>query len=324
MLSKECNTAPLYDAVIIGGGPAGLSAALYLARAKCHVLVMEKNLFGGQIALTDEIKNYPGAGTCSGSELAERMHQQAEEFGAEFLPAEAIGLHLTETFQTVFTPLGSYRCLTVLLATGAHPRPAGFSGEETYTGRGVSYCATCDGPLFKGRDLFVVGGSYAAAEESVFLTRFARHVTVLVRRDDFTCAASVAEQAKQHEKITVLTNTVLDEVSGTGGIQYVRYHNTRTDAVTEHRTESGDYFGVFVFAGYEPDSTLARNHTPLDEQGYIITDDAQRTAAPGLFAAGDVCRKRLRQAITAAADGALAAVEMEKQIAAVRFQIEQK
>jgi len=174
--------------------------------------------------------------------------------------------------------------------------------------------------MIKGKDLFVVGGSYAAAEESVFLTRFARHVTVLIRRDDFTCAASVADRAKNHEKITVLTNTVLDEVSGEKGLQYVRYHNTLTGLTTEHRTGKEDTFGVFVFAGYAPDSTLAQGHTALDEKGYMIVDSAQKTGQKGLFAAGDVCSKRLRQVITAAADGAQAATEMEKYIYLVRSQ----
>ena len=309
-------SAEVYDVIIIGGGPAGLTAALYLARAKCRVLVMEKRAFGGQIALTVEVKNYPGIENTSGAELAETMRRQAESFGAEFLSVEAEQLHLSGGIKTVHTALGDYHCLSVLLATGARPRAAGFLGEEAYTGRGVSYCATCDGQFFKGKEVFVVGGSYAAAEESVFLTRYARHVTVLIRRDGFTCAESVAERAKTHEKITVLPNTVLDEVSGENGLQYIRYHNTLSGLTTEHRT--GDTFGIFVFAGYMPDSVLAQEHTALDEKGYIITDTAQKTDVEGLFAAGDVCRKRLRQVITAAADGALAANEMEQYIARSR------
>ena len=315
-------SAEVYDAIIIGGGPAGLTAALYLARAKCRVLVMEKSAFGGQISLTEEVKNYPGAKDISGAELAETMRRQAESFGAEFLSAEAEQLHLSTDIKTIHTALGDYRCLAVLLATGARPRTAGFLGEEAYTGRGVSYCATCDGQFFKDKEVFVVGGSYAAAEDSVFLTRFARHVTVLIRRDDFTCAESVAERAKNHEKITVLPNTVLDEVSGENGLQYIRYHNTLTGLATEHRT--GDTFGIFVFAGYMPDSALAQGHTALDEKGYIITDTTQKTNADGLFAAGDVCRKRLRQVITAAADGALAATEMEQYISHARSRQKQK
>ena len=308
----------LYDAILIGGGPAGLTAALYLARAKYRVLVMEKQAYGGQIALTNEVKNYPGAENISGAELAETMRRQAESFGAEFLAVKAEKLSLSADIKTVHTSLGDYRCLAVLLAAGARPRTVGFRGEEEYTGRGVSYCATCDGQFFRGKDLFVVGGSYVAAEESVFLTRFARHVTILIRRDDFTCAASVADRAKNHEKITVLPNTVLDEVAGENGLQYIRYHNTRSGAVTEHRTEKNDSFGVFVFAGYAPDSALALGHTALDENGYIITNTAQKTECNGLFAAGDVCSKRLRQVITAASDGAVAALEMEKHIARLR------
>ncbi len=305
------SSGTLYDAIIIGGGPAGLTAALYLARAKYRVLVMEKGTFGGQIALTNEVKNYPGIENIRGSELAEVMRCQAEHFGAEFLAAEAEQLQLAAKTKTVRTAFGDYHCLAVLLATGARPRTVGFLGEAEYTGRGVSYCATCDGQFFRGKELFVVGGSYSAAEESVFLTRFARHVTVLIRREDFTCAASIADRVKNHEKITVLPHTVLDEVSGENGLQYIRYHNTLTGLVTEHRTEKGDSFGVFVFAGYTPDSALAKAHTALDEKGYIITRDTQAIGQEGLFAAGDVCRKRLRQVITAAAEGALAAAKIE-------------
>ena len=313
MYQKENSvfSGTLYDAIIIGGGPAGLTAALYLARAKCHVLLIEKGMMGGQIALTNEVKNYPGVENISGAELAETMRRQAEHFGTEFLSAEVRQLHLAADIKTIQTTAGDYHCLAVLLATGARPRTAGFLGEAEYTGRGVSYCATCDGQFFKGKEVFVIGGSYAAAEESVFLTRFARHVTVLLRRDDFTCAASIADRARNHEKITVLPNTVLDEVSGKNSLQYVRYHNTRTGLVTEHRTEKEDSFGVFVFVGYMPDSMLAQEHTTLDEKGYIIVSDTQSTEQEGLFAAGDVCSKRLRQVITAAAEGASAATEME-------------
>ena len=205
----------LYDVIVIGGGPAGLTAALYLARAKYRVLVLEKDQFGGQISITHEVVNYPGIVNVSGKHLTETMRQQAENFGAEFMLAEATGLELSEEIKTVHTNRGDYRCLGILLATGAHPRTVGFQGEEEHKGRGVAYCATCDGEFFTGKEVFVTGGGYAAAEESVFLTKFARHVTILVRKDDFSCAASVAEQAKNHEKITVLYNTVMEEEATT-------------------------------------------------------------------------------------------------------------
>ena len=305
----------LYDVVIVGGGPGGLTAALYLARAKYRVLVLEKEQFGGQIAITHEVVNYPGIAKTSGKALTDTIRQQAESFGAEFLLAEATGFDLTGDIKTVRTNQGDYRCFGILLATGAHPRTVGFQGEEEHKGRGVAYCATCDGEFFTGKEIFVVGGGYAAAEESVFLTKFARHVTVLVRKDDFSCAASVADQAKNHEKITVLTNTVMEEVSGGNGLNYARYKNTATGEVTEYRSE--ETFGVFVFAGYAPATEVVRGVVELDEQGYLVTDETRKTSVDGVYGAGDVCVKPLRQVVTATGDGALAATELEKYVSAM-------
>ena len=304
----------LYDVVIVGGGPAGLTAALYLARAKYRVLVLEKEQFGGQIAITHEVVNYPGIAKTSGKALTDTIQQQAERFGADFLMAEATGFALSGDIKAVHTDKGDYRCFGILLATGAHPRTVGFKGEEEHKGRGVAYCATCDGEFFTGKEIFVVGGGYAAAEESVFLTKFARHVTILVRKDDFSCAASVADQAKNHEKITVLTNTVMEEVSGENGLTYARYKNTATGEVTEHKSKES--FGVFVFAGYAPATESVKGVVELNEQGYIVTDASQRTNIEGVYAAGDVCIKPLRQVVTATADGALAATELERYVAA--------
>ena len=305
----------LYDVIIVGGGPAGLTAALYLARAKYRVLVLEKEQFGGQIAITHEVVNYPGLAKTSGKALTDTMAQQAEAFGAAFMLAEATGFDLAGDIKTVHTAKGSYRCFGILLATGAHPRSVGFKGEEEHKGRGVAYCATCDGEFFTGKEVFVVGGGYAAAEESVFLTKFARHVTVLVRKDDFSCAASVAELAKNHDKITVLFNTVMEEVSGENGLTYARYKNTATGKVTEY--QSSESFGVFVFAGYAPATEAVKGVVALNEQGYIVTDGSQKTNMEGVYAAGDVCIKPLRQVVTATGDGALAATELEKYVAAV-------
>ena len=305
----------LYDVVIVGGGPAGLTAALYLARAKYRVLVLEKEQFGGQIAITHEVVNYPGIAKTSGKALTDTIQQQAESFGAEFMMAEATSFDFDRDIKTVHTSKGDYRCFGILLATGAHPRSVGFKGEEEHKGRGVAYCATCDGEFFTGKEIFVVGGGYAAAEESVFLTKFARHVTILVRKDDFSCAASVADQAKNHEKITVLTNTVMEEVSGENGLTYARYKNTVTGEVTEVKSEES--FGVFVFAGYAPATEAVKGIVELNEQGYIVTDAAQKTSAEGVYAAGDVCIKPLRQVVTATSDGALAATELEKYVASV-------
>ena len=305
----------LYDVIIVGGGPAGLTAALYLARAKYRVLVLEKEQFGGQIAITHEVVNYPGIAKTSGKALTDTIQQQAESFGAEFMLAEATGFDLNGDIKTVHTGKGDFRCFGILLATGAHPRTVGFKGEEAHKGRGVAYCATCDGEFFTGKEIFVVGGGYAAAEESVFLTKFAKHVTILVRKDDFSCAASVADQAKNHEKITVLTNTVMEEVSGENGLTYARYKNTATGEVTEYKSQ--DTFGVFVFAGYAPATEAVKGIVELNDQGYIVTDLSQKTSAEGVFAAGDVCIKPLRQVVTATSDGALAATELEKYVASV-------
>lgn len=308
----------LYDVIVVGGGPAGLTAALYLARAKYRVLVLEKLQFGGQISITNEVVNYPGIERTSGQALTDTMQKQAAAFGAEFMLAEATAFDLSGDIKTVHTNRGDYRCFGVLLATGAHPRTVGFKGEEELKGRGVAYCATCDGEFFTGKDIYVVGGGYAAAEESVFLTKFARHVTILIRKNDFSCAASVADQAKNHEKITVLTNTVLEEVAGKNGLHYARYKNTATGEVTEVKSPAGETFGVFVLAGYAPDTEMLKGTVELNEQSYIVTDAAQKTSVDGVYAAGDVCIKPLRQVVTATSDGALAATELEKYVAAMQ------
>ena len=302
----------LYDVIIIGGGPAGLTAALYLARAKYRTVVLEKEKFGGQITITHEVVNYPGVFKTSGEELTQTMRKQAESFGAEFLLAEVEDLDLSGDIKTVKTARGELKAFGVLLATGAHPRMVGFRGEADFRGRGVAYCATCDGEFFTGKEVFVVGGGFAAAEEAVFLTKYARHVTILVRRDDFSCAKSVADAAKNHPKITVLYNTEVAEVFGDTSLRGIRYQNNRTGEVTEYRDPQGGNIGVFVFAGYAPATSLVKGIAELNDQGYVVTDRNMKTNVDGLYAAGDVCVKQLRQVVTAVGDGALAATELEK------------
>ena len=313
MTSEERTS--FYDAVVIGGGPAGLTAGLYLARACYRVLILEQEKFGGQITITAEVVNYPGAAPMSGEALTAEMRRQAENFGAEFLLAEATELKQEDGFFVVRTPKGDFRAHGVILATGAHPRMIGFPGEAEYKGHGIAYCATCDGEFFTGREVFVVGGGFAAAEEAVFLTKYASHVTILIREPDFTCAAKVAEPAKQHEKITIKYDTEVEEVSGDSMLRRIRYRNTKTGEVTEFSPADGGSFGVFVFAGYAPSSSLLKGLAELDAQGYVPTDRNQKTSLDGLYAAGDVCEKNLRQVVTATGDGAVAATELEKYIA---------
>ena len=307
-----------YDVVVVGGGPAGLTAGLYLARACYRVLVVEKETFGGQITITSEVVNYPGAGRTDGRALTDTMRAQAESFGAEFLMADVTNLELDGDVKKVHTDRGVFSCFGVLIATGAHPRVLGFPGETEFRGRGVAYCATCDGEFFTGKEVFVVGGGFAAAEESVFLTRYARHVTVLVREDAFTCAEATAREALEHPKVTVLTNTQVVEVSGDSALRRIRYKNSRTGEETVFSPEDGDTFGVFVFAGYVPATDLVKGKVELNPQGYVVTDRSQKTSLDGVYAAGDVCVKNLRQVVTAVGDGATAATELERYAAAMQ------
>ena len=313
MVDKE-----LYDAVIVGGGPAGLTAAMYLARACYRVIVVEKEKFGGQITITSDVVNYPGADPQSGEELTERMRKQAESFGAEFMLAEVKELDFSEDIKIVKTTRGNIRCLGVMMATGAHPRMVGFKGEAEFKGHGVAYCATCDGEFFTGKEVFVVGGGFAAAEEAVFLTRYASHVTILIRGDDFTCAKETADETRANPNITVLTNTEVVAVEGDSVLRKITYKNNKTGEETVYSPENGDTFGVFVFAGYEPSTELVKDIAELNPQGYVVTNISKQTSKEGLFAAGDVCIKTLRQVVTATGDGAIAATEMEKYLSKER------
>lgn len=306
------NKPDLYDAIVIGGGPAGLAAGIYLARACCRVLILEKESFGGQITITSEVVNYPGSEPVSGAELTARMRRQAEGFGAEFKIAEVRELHMGGDIREVVTSQGTFRTFGVLLATGARPRMVGFKGEQEFRGHGVAYCATCDGEFFTGKEIFVVGGGFAAAEEGVFLTKYAKHVTILMRGADFSCASSTAQEARKHEKITVITHAVVDSIEGDALPQRIIWHNKETGEKTSYAPADGDTIGVFVFAGYEPEAELVRGIAEINERGYVVTDREQQTKVPGLYAAGDVCVKELRQVVTAVSDGAIAATGLER------------
>lgn len=303
----------LYDVIVVGGGPAGLTAGLYLARARYRVLILEKDDFGGQITTTNEVVNYPGVGRTTGRELTQTMRQQAQDFGAEFLSAEAIGLDVHGDVKTVHTSRGDLKAFGILIATGASPRKLGFEGESEYAGRGVAYCATCDGEFFTGKEVLVVGGGFAAAEESVFLTTYASKVTVLVREQDFTCDATVAAAAKNNPKIDVRYQVELQGVTaGQGGLREATILNRATGQTETWKPADGGTFGVFVFAGYVPATNLVRGVVELDDYGYVVTHGYLETSVPGVYAAGDLRAKNLRQVVTATADGAIAAVELER------------
>lgn len=303
----------LYDVIVVGGGPAGLTAGLYLARARYRVLILDKDDFGGQITITNEVVNYPGVGRTTGRALTQTMRRQAQDFGAEFLSAEAIGLDVHGDVKTVHTSRGDLKAFGILLATGASPRKLGFEGESEYAGRGVAYCATCDGEFFTGKEVLVVGGGFAAAEESVFLTTYASKVTVLVREQDFTCDATVAAAAKNNPKIEVRYQVELQGVTaGQGGLREAAILNRATGQTETWRPADGGTFGVFVFAGYVPATDLVRGVVELDDYGYVVTHGYLETSVPGVYAAGDLRAKNLRQVVTATADGAIAAVELER------------
>ena len=299
-----------YDAVIIGGGPAGLSGAIYLARAQYSVLVIEKETIGGQITITSEVVNYPGVPMTDGTDLTTKMRKQAQSFGAEFLLGEVQEIKLDGDKKEIITDKGSIECFGVLLATGASPRKAGFQGEEAFRGRGVAYCATCDGEFFTGKDVYVVGGGFAAAEEAIFLTRYAKSVTIFVRGENFSCAGSIVDQVMAHSKIKVKFQTKVLEVGGDHTVRYLLAQEG--EKKVRYEGEQGENIGVFVFAGYEPATLLFQDLVEVDEAGYLVTDRRQQTSKEGIYGAGDVCQKELRQVVTAVSDGAVAATSMEK------------
>lgn len=303
----------LYDVVVIGGGPAGLSAGLYLARARYRTLILEKDDFGGQITITADVVNYPGVARADGRKLTDTMRQQAQNFGAEFMSAEATGIEAQGDIKVVHTSRGDLRTFGILIATGASPRKIGFQGEQEYAGRGVAYCATCDGEFFTGREVLVVGGGFAAAEESVFLTKYASKVTLLVREEDFTCDAAVADEARNNDKIEIHYSTELKGVSaGPGGLVEATILDRKSGQTTTWKPQDGGTFGVFVFAGYVPQTGMLKGVVDLDDHGYVLTHDYLETSVPGIYAAGDLRVKNLRQVITATSDGAVAAVELER------------
>ena len=302
----------VYDAIIVGGGPAGLSAAIYMARARFHVLVIEKEKMGGQITITSEVVNYPGIFHTSGEKLTSEMIRQAKAFGAEFLSADVTGLELEGDYKTVHTSRGDFKALGIIYAGGAHPRLAGFTGETEFRVHGVAYCATCDGEFFTGRTIFVIGGGYAAVEEGLFLTKYGKKIIMVIRGDDFSIDSAAVEELKEHPQVTILYHTQVEKVEGDSAVRRVVLKDRKTGEKTVYTADDGDFYGVFVFVGYAPENGLLQGKVDLNPQGYVITDRDQKTNIDGVYAAGDICVKNLRQVVTAVSDGAVAATSLEK------------
>ncbi|MGL4653720.1 FAD-dependent oxidoreductase [Cetobacterium sp.] len=302
----------IYDLIIIGGGPAGLSAGIYAGRAQMDVLIIEKGEVGGQITTTSEVVNYPGIKEISGHHLGVHMKEQALGFGVELLKAEVTDMNFKNDIKEIHTTSGVYKALSTIIATGANPRKLGFPGETEFTGRGVAYCATCDGEFFTGLEVFVIGAGYAAAEEAMFLTKFARKVTIIAREPEFTCAKSIADKVLRHPKIEVKFNSEILEATGDTKLRKATFRDNSTNQTWEYTPVDNESFGIFVFIGYKPQSDLFKSHVAVDEAGYILTDENLKTNVEGIYAIGDIRPKRLRQVVTAVADGALAATILEK------------
>lgn len=308
----------IYDLIIIGSGPAGLSAGIYAGRATLDTLILEADTVGGQVTTTSIVYNYPAAPAIDGTKLANQMQKQAADFGVTIKRDGVQEVQLDGEIKVITTKSGHhYQARSVVVATGAHPRKVGFKGEDEFRGRGIAYCSTCDGELFSGLQVFVVGGGYAAAEEADYLTRYAKHVTVLVRGDHFSCPPLTASRALDNPKVSVEYNTEIKEVSGDTYLTAMTLVNNQTGQEQTYQVEEGDKtFGVFVYVGTEPETDLFKGKLDLDSHGYILADEQCATNIAGVYAAGDVLAKELRQIITAASDGALAATNAEAYVTA--------
>ncbi len=308
MMEGEINLD--FDLIILGGGPAGLSAGLYGSRARLNSLVIERLKYGGQTATTGELENYPGSiENCTGPSLSERMKEQAKSFNVKFAKDEVLGIDVSGDIKIVKCKKEEYHTKTVIIATGADPRMAGFKGEAEYRGRGVSYCATCDADFFTDLDVALIGGGDSALTEALYITKFVNKLFIIHRRDKFRGVKSLQEKVFANPKIEVVWNSVPVEITGDEIVEGLKVKNKLTN---EERII--DVNGVFVFVGLEPASEIFRGYIDMDERGYILTDEEMRTNVPGVFAAGDVRKKTLRQVITAAADGAIAATAAGKYI----------
>ncbi|MCS5423123.1 NAD(P)/FAD-dependent oxidoreductase, partial [Psychrilyobacter sp. S5] len=280
----------VYDLIVIGAGPAGLSAALYAGRSKLSTLVLEKSKTGGQIVITHEVANYPGSvREATGPSLIGRMVEQVVEFGAEIKADNVIDVDFSGDIKIVKGEKEEYQAKAVIIATGATPRKMGCPGEAEFTGKGVSYCATCDADFFEDFEVFVIGGGDTAVEEAMYLTKFARKVTIVHRRDELRAAKSIQEKAFKNDKLEFMWDSTVEELRGDGILETAVFRNLKTGELTEfHADEEDGTFGLFAFVGYVPHSDTFKGHIEMDDWGYIKTDDEMRTNVEGVFAAGDI------------------------------------
>lgn len=300
----------MYDTMIIGAGPAGMTAALYAARSNLKVALLERGIYGGQMNNTAEIENYPGYARISGPELAEKMFEPLENLGVEHLFGQVEKIEDHGDFKKIITEDEVFETKTVILAPGANHRHLGVPGEEEYNSRGVSYCAICDGAFFRDEDLLVVGGGDSAVEEAIFLTRFAKSVTIVHRRDQLRAQKLLQERAFANEKISFIWDSVVKEIKGDDRrVTSVVFENVKTGQISE-----SDFGGVFVYVGLDPVSDFVKDLGICDEAGWIVTDQHMKTAIDGIYAIGDVRQKDLRQITTAVGDGAVAGQEVYKYI----------
>ena len=299
----------MYDTIIIGAGPAGMTAALYAARSNLKVALIEGGLPGGQMNNTSDIENYPGYANISGPELAEKMFEPLENLGVEHLYGFVENIEDHGDVKKVITDNEEFETRTVIVATGSKHRLLGVPGEEELNSRGVSYCAVCDGAFFRDQDLLVVGGGDSAVEEAIFLTQFAKTVTIVHRRDELRAQKVLQDRAFANEKINFIWDSVVKEIKGENRVESVVIENVKTNQVSEHA-----FGGVFIYVGLDPVSDFTKDLQIQDESGWIVTDDHMKTRVAGVFAVGDVRQKDLRQVTTAVGDGAIAGQEAYKYI----------
>ncbi len=298
-----------YDIVIIGAGPAGLAAALYAARARRRTLIIERNVTGGQIALTSIIENYPGFDEVDGFELGQMMQRQAEKYGAEMAYVNVTGLERRRDLHVIHTTAGDYSAKALIIAGGADYNRLGVPGEEALTGKGVSYCATCDAAFFKDQVVAVVGGGDAAMDEGLFVTRYASKVYVIHRRDELRASRILQERAFANPKMEFVWNTVVTEIEGPDAVQRLKLCNVATN-----EESTLDVAAIFIFIGHHPNTEYLRSHVKMDGGGHLYVNEWMETEVPGLFAAGDVRVNSARQVVSAAGDGATAAIRADHYI----------